>query len=46
MQDTNRDKEITELTTLWYNIISLGHHKDSDCHWYINKVWSYGGEPV
>ena len=42
----NRDKEITELTKLWYEIIGLDHHKDSDCHWYIRKVWSYGREPV
>ena len=46
MQGSNRDAEITNLTKLWYEIIGLDHHKDSDCHWYINKVWSYGGAPV
>ena len=37
---------ITKLTDLWYSIVSLDHHKDRDCHWYINKAWSYGKEPI
>ena len=39
------DKDITELTKLWYEIVGTDHHKDKDCHWYINKKWSYGQEP-
>lgn len=42
----NRDDEITDLTKTWYEIISMGHHKDNDCHWMINKTWSYGDKPV
>lgn len=38
--------KITKLTKLWYEIVSLDHHKDRDCHWYINKVWSYGNPPI
>ena len=40
------DKELTKLTKLWYEIIGVDHHKDRDCHWYINKTWSYGQEPT
>jgi hypothetical protein len=39
------DEEIIELTTKWYKYVNLDHHKDRDCHWYIQKVWSYGNEP-
>lgn len=38
--------KITPLTDLWYSIVSIDHHKDRDCHWYINKVWSYGKLPI
>lgn len=41
----NNEEKTTELTNLWYRIVSLDHHKDRDCHWYINKVWSYGQKP-
>ena len=34
-----------ELTQFWYNYVSLDHHKDRDCHFYINQVFSYGEEP-
>ena len=43
MTDTN--KEILKLTSLWYEYVGMDHHKDRDCHWYINKVWSYGDVP-
>lgn len=23
----------------------LDYHKDRDCHWYIQQIWSYGNEP-
>ena len=39
------EKEITELTDKWMKYVSLDHHKDRDCHWYITKTWSYGEEP-
>jgi len=34
--------QITELTKKWYSLIGQDHHKDKDCHFYINTVWSYG----
>lgn len=38
-------KEITKLTEEWYILIGPDHHKDRDCHWYIETVWSYGLNP-
>jgi len=37
--------KITELTDIWYNMIGSDHHKDRDCHWYIETKWSYGQPP-
>jgi hypothetical protein len=34
--------QITELSKEWYILIGSDHHKDRDCHFYINTVWSYG----
>ncbi len=34
--------KITELSREWYIQIGSDHHKDRDCHFYINTVWSYG----
>ena len=39
------DAKITKLTGLYYSLIANDHHKDRDCHFYINKYWSYGDEP-
>ena len=38
-------EEITKLTDDWYFLIGKDHHKDRDCHWYIETVWSYGDPP-
>jgi hypothetical protein len=38
--------EITKLTDEWYFLIGKDHHKDRDCHWYIETRWSYGYSPV
>jgi len=38
-------KKITELTDEWYTLIGPDHHKDRDCHWYIETKWSYGQPP-
>lgn len=38
-------EEILRLTKFWYQYVSLNHHKDRDCHFYINEVWSYGELP-
>lgn len=39
------EEEITILTEKWYKYVNLDHHKDRDCHWYIEKRWSYGNAP-
>jgi hypothetical protein len=38
-------EEITKLTEEWYTVISPDHHKDRDCHWFIETKWSYGDLP-
>ncbi len=42
----NTIREITDLTEQWYKLIGSDHHKDRDCHWYIETKWSYGCSPV
>ena len=37
--------EITRLTDEWYYLIGKEHHKDRDCHWYVETKWSYGYSP-
>lgn len=37
--------EITKLTDDWYDLIGNDHHKDRDCHWYVETKWSYGQPP-
>ena len=39
------EQEATHLTHLWYEYVSKDHHKDCDCHWYIERRWSYSNEP-
>ena len=39
-------QEITKLTEEWYRLIGKDHHKDRDCHWYIETKWSYNLSPV
>ena len=41
-----KKEEIRKLTDTWYDIISKDHHKDRDCHWYINTTYSYGKAPI
>lgn len=36
---------LQELTVAWYDIVCVDHHKDRDCHFYINHVYSYGHKP-
>ena len=38
--------EITKLTDEWYLLVGKEHHKDRDCHWYIETKWSYGFAPI
>lgn len=37
--------EITRLGGVWYELVNIDHHKDRDCHWGIDVVWSYGEPP-
>jgi hypothetical protein len=39
------ENEVINLTGKWMKYVSLDHHKDRDCHWYITKTYSYGEEP-
>jgi hypothetical protein len=39
------EEEIIALSKQWMDAISGDHHKDRDCHWFIEKVWSYGEDP-
>jgi len=39
-------EDITKLTEKWYFMIGKDHHKDRDCHWYIETKWSYGRPPM
>lgn len=34
--------EVAQLGSEWYRLVSSDHHKDRDCHFYINTVFSYG----
>lgn len=38
-------EQILRLTDMWYEYVAMDHHKDRDCHWHIEQVWSYGEEP-
>lgn len=40
------EETITKLTDEWYALVGRDHHKDRDCHFYIEKKWSYGQTPV
>ena len=42
----NTYEEVENLSRLWFRLVSLDHHKDRDCHWYISSAWSYGESPV
>ena len=41
-----KESRLLQLTRFWYEYVGCDHHKDRDCHFYINKVWSYGENPV
>lgn len=42
---TDIQKDIVKLSEEWHDLISGDHHKDKDCHWYIETRWSYGEPP-
>lgn len=40
------NEELVRLSGLWYDIVSLDHYKDKDCHFCIEKRYSYGNNPT
>lgn len=38
-------KTLTELTEEYLQLIRRHHYKDSDCHFYVTKFYSYGNKP-
>lgn len=42
------ETKVLELTKKYYNevIPKVGHFKERDCHWLIEKKWSYDSAPV
>ncbi len=38
-------QEIVRLSNIWMRFVGQDHHKDRDCHWYIQKYYSYGEKP-
>lgn len=45
MSNRELEAQITQLTETWMVLIGPEHHKDSDCHFYIQRTWSYGKPP-
>ena len=45
-QDVKIESTLQELTGLWMKYVSINHHKDRDCHWYVELDYAYGGEPL
>lgn len=43
---TDEVNEITNLTELWCKLVAIDHHKDRDCHWWVETKFSYGAPPV
>lgn len=39
-------KEVQELQAKWYEYVSLDHHKDRDCHFYVNLDFAYDGTDI
>ena len=39
------EKEIADLAKQYHTLIAGEHHKDRDCHWYVETIWSYGESP-
>ena len=38
-------EDITKLSDEWYTLVGPSHHKERDCHWYIETKWSHGQPP-
>lgn len=46
MTSQELEAKFTALTNEWLNTIGPQHHKDRDCHFSIERRWSYGEPPV
>lgn len=42
---TSLDEQITALAAEYQELIRYDHHKERDCHFSVEKVWSYGEAP-
>lgn len=42
---TEIEERILKYTQFWYEYVNTDHHKDRDCHFTIEKRWSYGEPP-
>ena len=42
----NLTEKIIILSRHWYDLVSKNHHKDRDCHWYIETDYQYGDKPI
>lgn len=40
------EQKILKYTQFWYEYVNTDHHKDRDCHFSIEKTWSYGEKPT
>ena len=38
--------EVTRLAAEYMRLVGPEHHKDKDCHWYVETRWSYGEGPI
>jgi hypothetical protein len=36
------EEQIQQLASEYHKLIGPEHHKDRDCHWYVETKWSYG----
>lgn len=43
--DATMSDKIVELSLLWYEYVTMDHHKGRDCHWYISVDYGYGRAP-
>ena len=48
MNKSRKDKidKIIKMSDMWMRYVGTDHHKDCDCHWYIQQDFAYGDKPV
>lgn len=40
----SKTDKLNVLLDFWYHYVNCDHHKERDCHFYIQKKWSYGSD--